>query len=385
MSFKINQQTGVVCISSLAKHYGISRYRVARQLRKGVSPSDISTKLHSKGVRGPINVAALARKLDLTAGYVSKKLREGVAPESITRKVPVWEIAKRVGTTIAIVSLQLRKGIAIDDIVVPIKFAKIGRQIGASIVAIQSAIRAGVDPRDITAIESWIKKHQNNGRLKVDMTAASKCGINRRRAKQIQQEGVDISDEREIKRWLSTVNERWSVKLKANHKHRAEKDRKIKDLQASHTAGMTMKDACKAHGISYQSARNVSREIGLRWGRSRKSVQLKSSPTIERIRAIPAQLMLRKSISVHPLCGISGVKLREWIESKFTKSMTWKNYGKRWHLDHIFPISRFDLSDPEQVKVACNWQNLQPLLRRANARKSNKITKPQLSLALVTA
>ena len=385
MLFKINQQTGVVCISSLAKHYGISRYRVARQLRKGVSPSEISTKLFCKNVRGPINIAALARKLDLTADYVSKKLREGVAPENITRKIPLREIAQRLGTTIAIVSLQLRKGIAIDDLVVPIKFAKIGRQIGAGIVAIQSAIRAGVNPSDITAIESWIKKHQNNGRLKVDMTAAVKCGISQPRARQMQRAGVDISDEREISRWLSTVNERWSVKLKANNKHRAEKDRKIKDLQASHMAGMAMKDACKMHSIRYQAAKNYSREIGLRWGRSRKSVQLKSSPTIDRIRTIPTQLMLRKGTKVHPLCGISGVKLREWIESKFTKSMTWGNYGKRWQLDHIFPISRFDLSDPEQVKVACNWQNLQPLLRRANARKSNKITKPQLSLALVTA
>lgn len=266
-----------------------------------------------------------------------------------------------------------------------INVAMIARQIATYPKRVNCAILAGVDADDIVAIKLWIKKYQNNGRLKVDMTAASKCGITRARARQIQREGVDISNEREIKRCLSTANERWSVKLKANNKHRAEKDRKIKDLQASHTAGMTMKDACKAHSIIYQSAKNLSREIGLRWGRSRKSVQLKSSPTIDKIRIIPTQLMLRKGTKVHPLCGISGVKLREWIESKFTKSMTWENYGKRWHLDHIFPISRFDLSDPEQVKVACNWQNLQPLLRRANARKSNKITKPQLSLALVTA
>jgi len=384
MSFKINQQTGSVCIRSLAKHYGISRYRVARQLRKGVSPSEISTKLFCKNVRGPINIAALARKLDLTADYVSKKLREGVAPENITRKIPVREIAQRLGTTIGIVSHRLRNGIAVDDIVIPVRFAKIGRQICASSLQVQSAIRAGVDPSDITEIESWIEKHQNNGRLKVDMTAASKCGITRRRAKQIQQEGVDISDESEIKKWLSTVKERLSVSLKASSRHRAEKVRKVEKLRTSHTAGMTMKDACNAHAISYQSAKNLSREIGLRWGRLRKSVQPKSSPTIDKIRNIPTRLMLRKGTKVHPLCGISGVKLREWIESKFTKSMTWKNYGKRWHLDHIFPISRFDLSDPEQVKVACNWQNLQPLLRKANARKSDKITKPQLPLALVT-
>jgi len=220
---------------------------------------------------------------------------------------------------------------------------------------------------------------------RINLTIPLMIGITRRRALQIHRAGVDISDESQIKKWLSTVNERWSVSLKTASRHRAQMDRKVEKLRASHTAGMTMKDACKAHGIKYGNAKFLSRKIGLRWGRLRKSVEPKSSPTIDKIRNIPHRIMMRKSTSVHPLCGISGVKLREWIESKFTKSMTWENYGKRWHLDHIFPISRFDLSDPEQVKVACNWQNLQPLLRRANARKSNKITKPQLPLALVTA
>jgi 5-methylcytosine-specific restriction endonuclease McrA len=217
------------------------------------------------------------------------------------------------------------------------------------------------------------------------MTIPLMIGITRRRALQIHRAGVDISDESQIKKWLSTVKERWSVSLKTASRHRAERDRKVEKLRASHTAGTTMKDACKLHGIKYGHAKNLSREIGLRWGRSRKSVEPKSSPTIDKIRNIPKKLMLKNGSKVHALCGISGVKLREWIESKFTRSMTWENYGKVWHLDHIFPISRFDLSDPEQVKVACNWQNLQPLLRKANARKSDKITKPQLSLALVTA
>jgi hypothetical protein len=210
-------------------------------------------------------------------------------------------------------------------------------------------------------------------------------GITRRRALQIHRAGVDLSDESQIKKWLNTVNERWSVSLKTASRHRAERERKIRELQASHTAGLTMKDACEAYGIKYGSAKNLSREIGLCWGRSRKSVEPESSPTVDKIRSIPQRLMLKGGTRVHPLCGISGVKLREWIESKFIRSMTWENYGKVWHLDHIFPISRFDLSNPEQVKVACNWQNLQPLLRKTNARKSDKITKPQLPLALITA
>jgi hypothetical protein len=279
---------------------------------------------------------------------------------------------------------QLDSGIEPQDIRARVNVASIARELGTTPLRVSSAISAGVDTDDMLAIKLWLTKYQNNGRLKVAMTAAVNCGIVRRKARQIQQAGVDISDEREIKKWLSKVEDRRSVSLKTASRHRAEKDRKVEKLRASHTAGTTMKDACKAHGIKYGSAKNLSREIGLLWGRLRKSGEPKSSPTIDKIRSVPAKLMLKNGSKVHPLCGISGVKLREWIESKFARSMTWENYGKVWHLDHIFPISRFDLSDPEQVKVACNWQNLQPLLRKANARKSDKITKPQLQLALVT-
>lgn len=54
--------------------------------------------------------------------------------------------------------------------------------------------------------------------------------------------------------------------------------------------------------------------------------------------------------------------------------MSWENYGKNgWHLDHIIPLSAFDLTDPEQLKIACHYTNIQPLWARDNLVKSNKI------------
>ena len=60
--------------------------------------------------------------------------------------------------------------------------------------------------------------------------------------------------------------------------------------------------------------------------------------------------------------GCSSEELKLYIESKFQPGMTWNNWSRLgWHIDHIKPISSFDLSDYEQLKQACHYTNLQPL------------------------
>ena len=91
---------------------------------------------------------------------------------------------------------------------------------------------------------------------------------------------------------------------------------------------------------------------------------------------------VHKSGAIENLTGCSIVDLVKHIESKFTAKMTWGNYGSYWHLDHIIPISSFDLADPKQSKQANHWTNLQPLEAAANISKSNTMTQPQMSLML---
>ena len=40
---------------------------------------------------------------------------------------------------------------------------------------------------------------------------------------------------------------------------------------------------------------------------------------------------------------------------------TWENYGKVWHVDHIKALGLFDLTDPEQQRLAVHYTNLQSL------------------------
>lgn len=70
------------------------------------------------------------------------------------------------------------------------------------------------------------------------------------------------------------------------------------------------------------------------------------------------------------LLGCTIDQARKHIESQFEPWMTWENHGFRsWHIDHIKPLSAFDLTDPEQVAEACHYTNLQPLDWQENLSK----------------
>jgi len=65
-------------------------------------------------------------------------------------------------------------------------------------------------------------------------------------------------------------------------------------------------------------------------------------------------------------CSIPELKTR--LESKFQPGMSWDNYGE-WHIDHIRPLSSFDLTDRAQLLQACHFSNLQPLWAVDNLKK----------------
>jgi len=71
--------------------------------------------------------------------------------------------------------------------------------------------------------------------------------------------------------------------------------------------------------------------------------------------------------------GCSIESFKAYLESKFQTGMTWDNHGQYgWHIDHIKPLSSFDLTDRKQLLEACHYTNLQPLWAADNLSKYNK-------------
>lgn len=80
--------------------------------------------------------------------------------------------------------------------------------------------------------------------------------------------------------------------------------------------------------------------------------------------------------SAYELIGYSVSQLKTHLERQFTVGMSWQNYGTRWHIDHIIPVSAFRFSTPDEPDFKACWalSNLRPLGCAENIRKRNHRT-----------
>jgi hypothetical protein len=90
-----------------------------------------------------------------------------------------------------------------------------------------------------------------------------------------------------------------------------------------------------------------------------------------------------KSKHTHEYLGCLTSEYIKWLlfnENNFTLD----NHGVVWHIDHVIPLSRFNLKNEQDILVAFNWRNTMPLLATENLSKNNKILKPQIEQHLKT-
>ena len=86
-----------------------------------------------------------------------------------------------------------------------------------------------------------------------------------------------------------------------------------------------------------------------------------------RVRILRALKQNYKYSSTFQLLGCSIEFLKKYLKNKFKPGMTWKNHTVNgWHIDHIIPCCRFDLSKEFEQRKCFHYTNLQPLWAEEN-------------------
>ena len=95
-----------------------------------------------------------------------------------------------------------------------------------------------------------------------------------------------------------------------------------------------------------------------------------------RLRKALLKQVASKNDETESLLGISYSEFKNYIEFLMTDEMNWDNI----HLDHVRPLSAFDLKDYEQLKEASHYTNIQPLLPKDNLLKGDRYSEYDLYL-----
>jgi hypothetical protein len=77
----------------------------------------------------------------------------------------------------------------------------------------------------------------------------------------------------------------------------------------------------------------------------------------------------KKNYKTEHYLGCSINDYKNYLENLFYPEMNWGNHGKIWEIDHIIPVSNFDLTKEEEIFCCFNYKNTQPLFKTTEISK----------------
>ena len=215
-----------------------------------------------------------------------------------------------------------------------------------------------IETKDIWAENNYIKQNQNN--LKLD-EKDNYVTMN------------EIKKDSMIKDWRDITDPKLRKKMRLKDYYKNNKD-KIK-LQKSqyyiknkNVISKRIKNYVENNKDKVRQRRNSYEQR-----KTKDDIQFKIGKNLRRRLRDVLKIKTKSGSAVKDL-GCTVDEFKSYLESKFQPGMTWNNYGYYgWHIDHIKPLSSFDLSDRKQFLEACHYTNLQPLWASENLIKSNKL------------
>lgn len=146
-------------------------------------------------------------------------------------------------------------------------------------------------------------------------------------------------------------------KSKYNQKYREDNLEDIKEQQ---------KEYCKNNrelknnyfNERYQSDENFNISIKLR----------------DKLKRIKRNLVLGKiSQKIFDLCSCENDQFKKWFEYLTNNTLDWSTFNEKYEIDHIIPVSSFDLTIEEEQKKCFKWSNLRIVTKEDNRSKGKKV------------
>jgi hypothetical protein len=92
-----------------------------------------------------------------------------------------------------------------------------------------------------------------------------------------------------------------------------------------------------------------------------------------------------KSQPTKQLLGIDIGLFNNWIRFQLPDGYSVNDVGPNLHLDHVLPLSSFNLENSEEQKKACSWINIAPVPAEENIKKGDQVDNVMYHKQLVKA
>jgi hypothetical protein len=78
-------------------------------------------------------------------------------------------------------------------------------------------------------------------------------------------------------------------------------------------------------------------------------------------------------VAYAPYFGLDIENMRQWFEYQFQPGIDWDSFGKAWQFDHIIPVTYFDFSKEEELKMCWNFTNIRVEKLQLNKDRGNRL------------
>ena len=174
-----------------------------------------------------------------------------------------------------------------------------------------------------------------------------------------------------------SCNRKWYLQSPETYQKKLASVRKWKENQSSEAHEKQLASVRKWKENNREKNLEINRisrkRMMPKWRKNRKLVDpsYHISETIRSYISRSIKGKIKEKKRTEEIVGIDFKDLVRYLEKKFKPGMTLSNYGK-WHIDHIKPVAKFDLTISGELEKCFHYTNLQPLWAIDNLKKGKK-------------